>query len=118
MTLRAPQAKEVELFALRHEAAVLRRQLGVRPSLTWPDRVVLAALVRHLPGGLRRHRLITPGTLLAWHHRLLRWKWKQKPARTGRPPIPEELGPVPGSDHVGRRLRIQITAPRRWSPAR
>ncbi len=28
------------------------------------------------------------------------------------------LGPVPGSDHVGRRLRIQITAPRKWSPAR
>jgi hypothetical protein len=52
---------------------------------------VLAALARHLPGRLRRHRLVTPGTLLAWHRRLLRWKWKQKPARTGRPPIFEEL---------------------------
>jgi transposase InsO family protein len=35
--------------------------------------------------------LVTPGTLLTWHRRLVRWKWKQKPARTGRPPISEEL---------------------------
>lgn len=88
---RSNAAKDVELLALRHEVSVLRRQLGVRPRLTWPDRVILAALTRHLPGKLRRHRLVTPGTLLTWHRRLLRWKWKQKPARTGRPPICEEL---------------------------
>ncbi|MDX6328888.1 MAG: hypothetical protein QOI83_1271 [Streptomycetaceae bacterium] len=32
-----------------------------------------------------------PATLPAWHRRLLRWKWKQRPPRTGRPPIPEHL---------------------------
>src|SRR5262245_18214413 len=58
--------------------------------MTWPDRVVLAALARHLPTRLRR-RLVTPGTLLTWPRRLLHWKWKQKPIRTGRPPIVEEL---------------------------
>jgi transposase InsO family protein len=91
---RTDAAKDVELVALRHENAVLRRQFGVRPRLTWPERAVLAALARHLPGRLRRHRLVTPGTLLSWHRRLLHWKWKQKPARTGRPPTSEELTTV------------------------
>jgi putative transposase len=88
---RSVEAKDVELLALRHENSVLRRQLGVRPRLTWPERAVLAALAQHLPGRLRRHRLVTPGTLLCWHRRLLHGKWRQKPARTGRPPISEEL---------------------------
>src|SRR6266516_2903440 len=41
-------------------------------------------------GRLRAHRLITPGTVLRWHHRLVTRKWTC-PNRTGRPPVSAEI---------------------------
>jgi putative transposase len=86
---RSQASKDVEIMVLRHEVAVLRRQVS-RPMPDWADRAVLAALARLLPTRLRAHRLVTPGTLLAWHRRLLERKWTY-PIRMGRPSTGKEI---------------------------
>jgi putative transposase len=89
---RSNTSKDVEILVLRHEIAVLRRQVS-RPKSDGADRAVIAALARLLPRHLRLHRIVTPGTLRAWHRRLIKNKWTC-PDNAGRPPVPEEVRPL------------------------
>jgi len=86
---RSTASKNAELLVLRHEVAVLQRG-NRRPRLDWADRAVLAALIRLLPKTVKDHRLVSPGSVLRWHRRLVAKKWSY-PSRTGRPPVPKEV---------------------------
>ncbi len=86
---RSQASKDAEILVLRHEVTVLRRQVA-RPKPDWADRAVLAALARLLPAVLRCHRLVTPGTLLAWHRRLITQKWSY-PNQSGRPRTSQQI---------------------------
>jgi putative transposase len=77
----------IEVVMLRHEVAVLRRQV-VRPDLRPPDPALLAGLSRLLGRRRRRGRFfVQPETLLRWHRDLVRRKWTYA-HRPGRPSIP------------------------------
>ncbi|ROP41842.1 integrase core domain-containing protein [Saccharothrix texasensis] len=88
MLLRSEMVKDAELLVLRHENAVLRRQLAGPVRYEPADRFWFAALA----GLVDRRRWrevfpVTPGTLLAWHRRLIARKWDRSARRhTGRPP--------------------------------
>jgi hypothetical protein len=86
---RCQASKDAEIMVLRHEVTVLRRQAG-RAKPDWADRAVMAALARLPPAALRGHRLVTPGTLLAWHRRLITRKWTY-PNQPGRPKISQGI---------------------------
>ncbi len=83
---RSDRAKDAEILILRHQVAVLQRQVK-NPRLSWADRAVLAALARLLPRSqLRQLRLIiSPRTLLRWHADLVRRHWAHPRHAPGRP---------------------------------
>src|ERR1039457_3324642 len=77
---RSDASTDVEIFVLRHEVAVIRRQL-VRPQPDWAGRGVIAALVRLLARRLRLHRVVAP----CWPG-TGGWSRRSGPTRTRRDP--------------------------------
>jgi putative transposase len=74
---------------LRHELAVLRRQVS-RPALRPVDRAFLAAASRRRPRERWSSFFVTPDTLLRWHRRLVARRWTYPSRGPGRPPVGDE----------------------------
>lgn len=89
LALRSGRSKDLEIVVLRHQLAVLRRQID-RPVLTDDDRSLLGAIAAALPRRLREGWIVTPDTLLRWHRRRVARHWTQ-PTPPGRPPISSGL---------------------------
>jgi len=80
---RSDDVKNTEILVLRHQIAVLQRQVR-SPRLTWANR---AALTRRLSTAHRRQLslIITPRTLLRWHADLVKRRWTYRHRTPGRP---------------------------------
>lgn len=83
---RRQASKDSGLLVLRHENAVLRRQIS-RVRCQPGDRLWLVALPALIPGdGWGEVFAVTPARLLAWHRRLVTRKWDYTSRRRpGRP---------------------------------
>ena len=90
LRFRSVEFKELEIVVLRHELAVLRRQVA-RPRPDERDRVFLAAASRLLSGASRSSFFVRPETLLGWHRRLVRKRWRYAGRPPGRPCVSPEL---------------------------
>ena len=90
LRLRSREFKELEIVVLRHELAVLRRQVS-RPRLDESDRMFLAAASRLLRGKSQHSFFVRPDTLLGWHRQLVRRRWTYAGRRPGRPSVSEVI---------------------------
>jgi putative transposase len=86
LSCRAQDDLAIEVVMLRHEVAVLRRQVA-RAALQPADRAVLAGLVRLLSRTRHGQFFVQPATLLAWHRDLVRRRWTHPHRRSGRPAL-------------------------------
>jgi transposase InsO family protein len=86
--------KDIEILTLRHQLAVLQRQVD-KPRLTPPDRAFLAALLHTIPRPTLRqlHLIVSPDTILRWHRDLLRRHHASasRPRQPGRPPTARSI---------------------------
>jgi hypothetical protein len=119
-------AKDAEILVLRHQVAVLRRQVG-RARFTWSDRALIALLAGLIPRERWTAFLVTPKTILDWHRRLVARRWTYPHRRSGQPSRERETvdlivrfaRKIPGGDTYALSENYESSAspcPRRASP--
>jgi putative transposase len=112
---RSQASEDAEIMVLRYKVMVPRRQVA-RPQPNRAGRAILAALARQLSAALRGSRLVTPGTLPAWHRRLITrtWTYPGRPGRPGTSAQIRDLAPRPAGENPARgyrRVHGELTRP-------
>jgi transposase InsO family protein len=84
---------ELEIVALRHQVAVLRRQRPGRPKLFRADRLLWVCLYRLWPQALNAMVLVKPATVIQWHRKGfgLYWRWRSRAKWPGRPRLGADI---------------------------
>jgi putative transposase len=82
---------ELELIALRHQVAVLRRQRPGRLRLLSADRLLWVWLYRIWPQVLNAMVLVKPATVVQWHRKGFQLYWRRRSRRPGRPKMSREI---------------------------
>lgn len=82
LRVRTDRSKDVEILVLRHQLAVLRRQVP-RPRFEPDDRAILTAISRVIGRDRWSIFMVKPDTLLRWHRRLVanHWTYAHRPGR-------------------------------------
>jgi putative transposase len=88
---RSRASLEIELIAVRHQLAVLRRQRPGRPQLSSLDRLLWVWLYRIWPQVIDAMVLVKPSTVVQWHRKGVRFYWRWRSRRPGRPKIGREI---------------------------
>jgi transposase InsO family protein len=89
--LRSRASLELELVALRHQVAVLRRQRKGRFRLFSTDKLLWVWLYRIWPQALNAMVLVKPATVIQWHRKGFRLYWSWRSRRRGRPMMSAEI---------------------------
>jgi hypothetical protein len=88
---RSRASLELELIALQHQLAVLRRQRPGRPQLSSLDRLLWVWLYRIWPQVIDAMVVVKPATVVQWHRKGFRLLWRWRSRRPGRPMIGKEI---------------------------
>src|SRR6266496_6812421 len=80
---------QVEILALRHQVAVLKRSQRRRLGLNSGDRLLWVGLSRIWSQWRSALLIVKPETVVAWHRKGFRWywRWKSRQGEPGRPAV-------------------------------